>query len=127
VGDLGLAKSFAEGPFGGLTATGTRGGDKTYMPPEQFTRFRHVQPAADVWSAGAACYVMLTGQHPRRLPAGQEPDPVRRVLTGAARNWPASPTTSTTTPSWASKSAARRASSPPSSSGWTCRTARSWR
>ena len=82
--DFGLAKSFQQAGFSGLTATGQFAGTARYMPREQMTDFRYLRPASDVWSMAAVFYHMVTGQTPRTFVAGE--DPVQAVL-----NRPAAP------------------------------------
>lgn len=80
VADLGLAKSFVQAGFSGLTLTGTRGGTLPFMPREQVVEFKYVKPASDVWSMGATFYYMLTGHFPRKQPPHQ--DPIDVILDG---------------------------------------------
>lgn len=80
VADMGLAKSFTQAGFSGLTATGSYAGSFPFMPREQVTNFKFVKPVSDVWSMGATFYNMLTGQWPRDFRRGQ--DPVEAILHG---------------------------------------------
>ena len=59
VADMGLAKSDESL---GLTMTGATMGTPLYMPPEQFGKFKDVDPSADVYSLGATLYYLLTGE-----------------------------------------------------------------
>ncbi len=70
VSDFGLAKSFEEAGFSGLTTNGTSMGTPNFMAPEQFTNYRFVDPVTDIWAAGATFYHLITGHFPRDLPAG---------------------------------------------------------
>ncbi len=78
IGDFGLAKSFQGAGFSGLTATGTYLGTYPFMPREQLTDFKYVNPASDVWSFGATLYFMLTGRPPREAKSNQ--DPLQAIL-----------------------------------------------
>jgi len=78
--DFGLAKSFAKAGLSGLTASGDYGGTYDFMPREQVTNYKYVQPVSDVWSTGATVYAMLTGVPPRACSPAE--DPVSAVLAG---------------------------------------------
>lgn len=71
--DLGLAKSFEQAGFSGMTATGGFAGSFPFMPREQVINFKRVQPASDIWAMGATCYYLLTGMFPRNPQRGQDP------------------------------------------------------
>lgn len=71
--DLGLAKSFEQAGFSGMTVTGGFAGSFPFMPREQVINFKRVQPTSDVWAMGATCYVLLTGAYPREQRPGQDP------------------------------------------------------
>jgi hypothetical protein len=76
IADFGLAKSFEEAGWSGLTATGAVAGTLYFMPREQLTNFRVVRPVSDVWSMGATLYFLLTRQYARNFLPGQDPLPV---------------------------------------------------
>lgn len=78
IADLGFAKDFQRAGFSGMTMTGDVGGTPAFMPREQVTNFKYVNPTCDVWSMGATFYNMLTGRFPRDFPRGR--DPVQIVL-----------------------------------------------
>jgi hypothetical protein len=78
IADMGLAKNFDQAGFSGMTVTGSMAGTFVFMPREQVTDFKHFKPVSDVWSMGATCYNMLTGQFPRDRKPGQ--DPLEMVL-----------------------------------------------
>ena len=73
IADMGLAKNFDQAGFSGMTVTGSMAGTFVFMPREQVTDFKHFKPVSDVWSMGATCYNMLTGQFPRDRKPGQDP------------------------------------------------------
>ena len=67
ISDFGLAKGFIEAGLSGLSVTKQAGaGTPTFMPKEQLTDFKYVQPTADVWAIAATFYTMLTGCFVRR-------------------------------------------------------------
>jgi pSer/pThr/pTyr-binding forkhead associated (FHA) protein len=76
--DFGLAKNFAQAGLSGMTATGSYGGTYAFMPREQLTQFRRVQPVSDIWSIAATFYNMLTGAFP--LEFSRARDPVNVIL-----------------------------------------------
>lgn len=76
IADFGLAKSFEQAGWSGLTATGAVAGTLFFMPREQLTNFRVVKPVSDVWSMGATLYFLLTRQYARDFRPGQDPLPV---------------------------------------------------
>lgn len=81
IADLGLAKSFINAGFSGMTMTGGGfAGSLLFMPREQVVDFKYVKPVSDVWSMGASFYNMLTGDFPRPIKPGQ--DPVDVILNG---------------------------------------------
>lgn len=80
IADMGLAKYFDKAGFSGMTVTGAYAGTPFFMPKEQLTNFKYVEPVTDVWSLGATFYCMLTGQTPRDYPKGV--DPMEVILRG---------------------------------------------
>ena len=70
--DFGLSRAYQSSKLSGLTMTGDIGGSTPFMPPEQITNYRNVDPSADQYSAGATLYYFLTGKHvydfPRETP-----------------------------------------------------------
>lgn len=76
--DFGLAKSFQQAGFSGMSMTGGYAGTPVFMPREQITNFKYVKPVSDVWSMGATIYNMLTGAFP--YPFTKERDPVDVIL-----------------------------------------------
>ncbi len=63
--DFGLAKNFRdEGGFGGLTMEGDFGGSMGFLSPDHIRNFREVREPADIYSAGATLYHMLSGKYP---------------------------------------------------------------
>jgi len=86
--DFGLARVYQSSQLSGLTQDNEVGGTVSFMPPEQITNFRNVQPATDQYSAAATLYYLLTGRTPYDLPADfaaqldkilrEDPVPIRR-------------------------------------------------
>jgi serine/threonine protein kinase len=63
--DFGLAKSFRENAgFVGLTRLGDVGGSIGFLSPDHIRDFREIKEPADVYSAGATLYYLLTHQYP---------------------------------------------------------------
>jgi len=63
--DFGLAKSFRESAgFVGLTGHGDVGGSVGFISPDHIRDFRDVKESADVYSAGATLYYLLTLRYP---------------------------------------------------------------
>jgi serine/threonine protein kinase len=60
--DFGLARVYQESHLSGLTVTGDWSGTVGFMPPEQITHFRNVQPATDQYAAAATLYTLLTNE-----------------------------------------------------------------
>ena len=73
ISDLGLAKNFASAGLSGFTRQGSFAGTAPFMPAEQVTNYRYVQPTTDVFSMGATFYNMLTGDCVYDFPRGVEP------------------------------------------------------
>ena len=80
VADLGLAKSFVQAGFSGMTLTGGYAGTYPFMPREQVTNFKYVKPVSDVWAMSSTFFYMLTGHFPRKQERGQ--DPIEVILSG---------------------------------------------
>jgi serine/threonine-protein kinase len=59
--DFGLARVYQASQFSGLTMSGEIGGTMGFMAPEQITEFREAEPPADLYSAAATLYNLLTG------------------------------------------------------------------
>jgi serine/threonine protein kinase len=81
VADLGLAHSFEKAGLSGVTVTGLVFGTLRFMPPEQVTRYRWVDPRTDQWAAAATLYYLLTGALTRDFSDTQ--DPLLTVVFGA--------------------------------------------
>ena len=63
--DFGLAKSFRDDAgFSGLTHQGDVGGSSGFISPDHIRDFREVKAPADIYSAGATLYYLLTGHYP---------------------------------------------------------------
>jgi eukaryotic-like serine/threonine-protein kinase len=72
VADFGIARAIeAAAPRETLTATGIAVGTPAYMSPEQAAGERALNPATDIYSLGAVCYEMLTGEPPFPGPTAQ--------------------------------------------------------
>jgi serine/threonine-protein kinase len=59
--DFGLARVYQASQMSGLTMSGEVGGTLGFMAPEQITDFREADPSADLYSAAATLYNLLTG------------------------------------------------------------------
>ena len=63
--DFGLAKSFRENAgFAGLTRQGDVGGSVGFISPDHIRQFESVKEPADIYSAGATLYYLLTLKYP---------------------------------------------------------------
>jgi eukaryotic-like serine/threonine-protein kinase len=63
--DFGLAKSFAEsGSFTTLTRQGDIGGSIGFISPDHIRDFSDVREPADIYSAGATLFFLLTNRYP---------------------------------------------------------------
>ncbi len=63
--DFGLAKSFRDDSgFSGLTHQGDVCGSIGFLSPDQIRDFREVKEPADIYSAGATLFYLLTGHYP---------------------------------------------------------------
>lgn len=65
ISDFGLNKAFEQAGFSGMTVTGAYTGSLPYMPREQLTDYKYVNPASDVFSLAASFYRIITGRFPR--------------------------------------------------------------
>ena len=61
--DFGIAK-LIEGAGHVMTATGSRFGTGSYMPPEQFRSTKHVDARSDIYSLGCVFFEMFAGRPP---------------------------------------------------------------
>lgn len=64
IADFGLVGFLQREGVPSLTDEGAIGGTASYMAPEQFIDFKHAPPAADIYSAAATIYHLLTGKSP---------------------------------------------------------------
>lgn len=71
--DFGLAKGFEGAGLSGMTATGSFSGTFHYMPREQLTNFKFLQPVSDLWSLGATFYKLVSGHLPLNFTADRDP------------------------------------------------------
>jgi serine/threonine-protein kinase len=63
--DFGLAKNFRDDAgFAGLTHQGDIGGSVGFLSPDHIRGFHEVKEPADLYSAGATLYYLLTGRYP---------------------------------------------------------------
>ena len=63
--DFGLAKSFRDNAgFAGLTHQGDIGGSVGFISPDHIRDFREAKEPADIYSAGATLYYLLSRQYP---------------------------------------------------------------
>jgi eukaryotic-like serine/threonine-protein kinase len=63
--DFGLAKSFRDNAgFAGLTHQGDVGGSVGFLSPDHIRDFREVKEPADIYSAGATLYYLMSGCFP---------------------------------------------------------------
>ncbi len=73
IADFGLAKDFDAAGFSGMTMTGQVAGTYHFMPREQLTNFKYLQPVSDLWSLAATFYNSVTGHCPLDFPVGRDP------------------------------------------------------
>jgi serine/threonine-protein kinase len=71
--DFGLAKNCAHSGLSGVTHHGELRGSFPYMAPEQMCDYLNVGPPADLYSAGATLYKLLSGSTPHDFKQGAEP------------------------------------------------------
>ena len=71
--DFGLSKNFQAAGLSGMSVTGNYAGTPCFMPREQITNFKYVQPVSDVWSMAATIYNMLTGAFPYEFTRQRDP------------------------------------------------------
>jgi serine/threonine-protein kinase len=90
VSDFGLAKSFEQAGFSGLTHDDQVVGSIAFMAPEQTLAARYARPSVDIYASGATLYYLLSGQVPHEFGAGcdhlvvireDEPVPLERRCT----------------------------------------------
>jgi serine/threonine-protein kinase len=63
--DFGLAKSFRDNAgFAGITHQGDVGGSVGFLSPDHIRDFREVKEPADIYSAGATLYYLMSGRYP---------------------------------------------------------------
>ncbi len=79
--DFGLAKSFAETE--GLTTVtrqGDIGGSIGFISPEHIRQFSEIREPADIYSAGATLFFLLTGKYPYLGFDPRQPDSYQMIL-----------------------------------------------
>jgi len=67
--DFGLAKGYADAGGSTITEFGEYNGSLLFMAPEQFVNFKDVPQTADVYSAGASLYYLLSAKFPFDFPS----------------------------------------------------------
>jgi eukaryotic-like serine/threonine-protein kinase len=75
--DFGLAKSMVDLKPATVTLAGEAGGSMLTMSPEQVYDFMHVTPSADIYSAAATVFFLLTGETPLVLPCAIHDAPMQ--------------------------------------------------
>ncbi|WP_339748822.1 FHA domain-containing serine/threonine-protein kinase [uncultured Rubinisphaera sp.] len=80
--DFGLSKNYQTAGFSGLTVTGSFSGTLDYMPREQLTNYKYINPISDLWSLAASYYYLISGCYPRHRNDGD--DPLEIILTNDA-------------------------------------------
>lgn len=86
--DFGLAKSKLDLQGMSITMAGDAGGSTLTMSPEQVYNFIEVTPTADVYSAAATVFFLLTGETPLVLPCPIHDAPIhvrREAIVSQAR------------------------------------------
>ncbi len=72
VADFGLAKSFEQAGFSGVTRSDQVVGTIAFMAPEQALAVRYARPSVDIYGSGATLYYLLSGKVPHRLGEGRD-------------------------------------------------------
>jgi serine/threonine-protein kinase len=93
--DFGLARVYQASKLSGLTLMGNKAGTYPFIAPEQITNFREAKPPADLYSAGATLYNLLTARYvfdgpPQRnkwllMVLQDEPVPIQARQAGISR------------------------------------------
>jgi eukaryotic-like serine/threonine-protein kinase len=79
--DFGLAKSFADsGTFTTLTRQGDIGGSMGFISPDHIRDFSDVREPADIYSAGATLFYLLTNRYPYLGFDPRQPDSCHVIL-----------------------------------------------
>ena len=79
--DFGLAKSFAETEgLTSLTRQGDIGGSIGFISPEHIRSFGEIREPADIYSAGATLFYLLTGKYPYLGFDPRQPDSYQIIL-----------------------------------------------
>jgi serine/threonine-protein kinase len=68
IADFGLVKNVFRAGGGDITGLGEAMGSFEFMPPEQPSEFRTLQPSADIYATGATLYFALTGSYVIEIP-----------------------------------------------------------
>jgi serine/threonine-protein kinase len=72
VSDFGLAKSFEQAGFSGLTREDHVLGTIAFMAPEQALAARYARPSVDIYACGATLYYLLSGKVPHEFGEGRD-------------------------------------------------------
>jgi hypothetical protein len=79
--DFGLAKSFAETEgLTSITRQGDIGGSIGFISPEHIRSFSEIREPADIYSAGATLFYLLTGKYPYLGFDARQPDSYQAIL-----------------------------------------------
>ena len=68
LGEGGMGTVYQASQLSGLTLHGEMGGSFGFMAPEQITNYRNTTPSADLYSAAATLYFLLTGKLTYQFP-----------------------------------------------------------
>jgi serine/threonine-protein kinase len=79
--DFGLARVYQASALSGLTLSGDVGGTVAFMAPEQIVNFREAAPPADLYSAAATLYNLLTDRYVFDFPRGTQ-ERLQMILEG---------------------------------------------
>jgi serine/threonine-protein kinase len=72
VADFGLAKSFEQAGFSGVTREDQVVGTVAFMAPEQALAARYARPSVDIYASGATLYYLLCGKVPHEFGEGRD-------------------------------------------------------
>ncbi len=79
--DFGLAKSLADcSAFSNMTTQGDVGGSTGFLSPDHIRQFSDIKEQADIYSAGATLYFLITGKYPYLGFDPRRPDSYEMIL-----------------------------------------------